>query len=187
MITAGRRGDEFLQVRAPAQPLTRFHGRAQPGLIGEFPRDRPRHPAAHVIKGLRFLDEIEHGVLDLGPRRVHVPLHRQIRTPGSVDLDARWGYHAALVRNGHMDRIGVPIRKPVQFGCCVVAERGTWAGGKDSRPQICPTIELTRERRIDTGVNPPPPPASDPELDHVLGEPGLAGLAAGDQARLASR
>jgi hypothetical protein len=135
----------------------------------------------------RFLDEIEHGVLDLGPRRVLVPLHRQIRTPGSVDLDARWGYHAALVRNGHMDRIGVPIRKPVQFGCCVVAERGTWAGGKDSRPQICPTIELTRERRIDTGVNPPPPPASDPELDHVLGEPGLAGLAAGDQARLASR
>jgi len=82
MIPARRGRDELLQVVAPPQPLACLHGRVEPGLVGELPRNRPGHPPAHVIECLRGLGEVEHRLLDPRPGRIRTylgGLHRPVR------------------------------------------------------------------------------------------------------------
>ena len=40
-------------------------------------------------------------------------LHRLTSAPGAVDAYSKGRHHAALVRNGYMDRIGSLIGKPL--------------------------------------------------------------------------
>ena len=100
--------------------------------------------------------------------------------------DPRRRRHPALVRNRHVNRLGLPIEKPVQLGRSLVTESSSRTDGEDRGPQVFPATQFTGERGVDTRVDPPPPTATDPELHHVLGDPGLERLDARDNARLPS-
>jgi len=95
-----------------------------------------------------------------------------------VNGDPRRRRHPALVRNRHVNRLGLPIEKPVQLGRSLVTESSSRTDGEDRGPQVFPATQFTGERGVDTRVDPP--------LHHVLGDPGLERLDARDNARLPS-
>jgi phosphoglycolate phosphatase len=81
MIARNGRLEDLVQVSAPAQPPVLGHGRLQPGLVGKVPRDRPRHPPAHIVKAPRRLRQVQHRLLHRRPRR-KVPVRHRLDDPG---------------------------------------------------------------------------------------------------------
>src|SRR5579859_1021808 len=73
MVSAGRGADELLQVSAPAQLRTLPHRGAQPFLVGQLPRECAGNPAADIIKAGGGLSQVEHRLLNPGPRRIALP------------------------------------------------------------------------------------------------------------------
>src|SRR5690242_6666913 len=63
VVAGGGRLKNFVQVGAPTQPRPFFHGCLQLLLVGKLPRDRPRHPPAHIIKAPSHLRQIQHRLL----------------------------------------------------------------------------------------------------------------------------
>jgi hypothetical protein len=184
VISAGRGGDELMQVSAPAQLRPLAHGRAQPGLVGQLPRERAGHPPAHVVEVRSRLGQVKHGLLHPGPRWIAVPEHRLDRPPRPVNADPADRCDMTLTRNCHMDRSGRPIGELQKFRRRLMTEDCTRTGREHRRPELSVSGGYSREGRVDTRVDLPPPITSDPELDHVFGEPGPKGLGAGDDAVL---
>jgi phosphoglycolate phosphatase len=151
MIPACRRGDKFVQVRAPAQPRALGHRLTQAGLVGKFPGDRAGHPAAHVVEVPRGLRQVKHGLLDPGPRRPGASQHGLGRPPRPVQADTADRHNVTLVRNRYVDRIARLVSKPVQFSGRPVAEHGARACGK----YRCPELRAATRRPGERGVDPP--------------------------------
>jgi hypothetical protein len=184
MVPAGRRRDELTQVSAPAQPAARPHRRPQPARVGQVPRERAGHPAAHVIKARGRLRQVEQGLLYCGPRRIAARLHCLVRPPGPVQADAGGGQHPALGGNRQVNQLRRPVGEPLQLGRCLVTEHRARPRAEQRRPQLRPTARRSGEGQVDPALRRLPPAAPHPEFDHVRGEAGPEGLCAGDGTRL---
>jgi hypothetical protein len=104
MGAAGRRADEFMQFGSPAQFAAFADRRPDPLFVGEVPRKRTGHPAADVVETRGRLDQVKHGLLDPGPRRTAVPLHRLHRPPRPVQADPADRRDMTLSRDRHVNR-----------------------------------------------------------------------------------
>lgn len=122
MIPASGSNDEFMQIPAPAQPGSRHPGRAQPVLIGEITRERTGHPPADIIEGRRGLREVEHGFLDLGPRRIRAWLRSLDRPRRPVEADPFDRYDPPPHGDGHVNRLRRLVDEPMQLSRCLVTE-----------------------------------------------------------------
>jgi hypothetical protein len=128
--------DKFAQVRAPAQLFACAHGVTQPGLIGEIPGDRAGYPAADVVEGLCGLGEVEHGLFDLGPRRIGVSLHGVDGAGGTVKAYPCDCGNPAFLGHRHVDRTNrlALVDEPMQFSRGLIADGRTRTGSEHCCP-----------------------------------------------------
>jgi len=134
MVTVGRRHDELMQFSTPAQPGALAHRRAQPGGVGQVPRERPGHPSADVIEGRRRLRQVEHGLLHHGQRRVTVLQHDLAGPRAAVQADPVDYRDPALPGNCHVNRSGRLVGEPLELGRGLVAQDRARPGSKERRP-----------------------------------------------------
>jgi hypothetical protein len=127
MVAASRGRDEFMQVSPPAQLSALVHGRAQPALVGQVARERAGHPAAHVVEVRGRLRQVEHGLLDPGPRRIAIALHRLDRPPRPMQADPGKRRNMTLPRDRHVNLPGWLVGEPLQLSRRFVAEHRAWS------------------------------------------------------------
>jgi hypothetical protein len=127
MITRNGRLEDLVQVSAPAQPPALGHGRLQRSLVGKVPRDRPRHPPAHIVEAPRRLRQVQHRLLHRRPRRKFPLLHRIQRPVGPVHADPLGRDDMTSMGNSHMNRVGQLVSKALELGGRLVAENRAWS------------------------------------------------------------
>jgi hypothetical protein len=122
VVAASGGGDEFMQVSPPAQLRPLVHGRAQPALVGQVAGERASHPAADVVEVRGRLRQIEHGLLDPGPRRIAIALHRLDRPRGPVNAEPGNRSDVTLTRNCHVNHLGWIVGELKKFRCRLMTE-----------------------------------------------------------------
>jgi hypothetical protein len=172
MVAAGCRRDEFMQFSTPAQPGALGYRRAQPGRVGQVPRECAGHPSAHLIERRGRLGQVEHGLLDPRQRRVAVVQHDLAGARAAVQADPADHLDAARPGNRHVNRFGRLVGEPLELGRGLVAQDRSRPRPEERRPQLCTVAQRPGEGQVDAAMNRSPPAAPQPELDHVRGQPG---------------
>jgi hypothetical protein len=95
-----------------------------------------------------------------------------------MQADSFGSQHMALARNCHVNRIVRLVGQFLELGRRLITEHGARPGREHGRPQSDAAAWHSSESGIDAGMDLPPAPAPDPELDHVHSESGPESLGA---------
>jgi hypothetical protein len=98
------------------------------------PRYRTGYPAADVIEGRCRLGEVEHRLLDPGPRRIGMSLHSGNSPGRTMQSDPICRHDTTLNGKGNVDQIGRIVSEPVQFRGRLVTQGRTRTGRENGRP-----------------------------------------------------
>ena len=181
---ANRISQHRSQQLTPAQPAPRRHGRPELVLRGEPAPAGPGHPAERIVERVGLRGQVQHGVLDPGPRRPQARVPDLIGVGGGVDDQPGEGPDPSAGRHGQVQRLSGPVDEMSQLRRALVAEHGVAAASEHRRPQRRLPAGRPAGQHVHTAVRLLPALAAQLPGQRGLGQPGRHRLLAGDHAGL---
>ena len=172
---------------APAHPRAGRERLAEKFGCAEAAADSSRDPAVGIVEGRRPADQVEHGVLDGGPRQMPRRLPFRNQPPRSVDNhppDPRVSPWVLLLRHAYVNSLARLVGEVLNLGGGFIAEHCARPHPEHCGPQSRLPRQVSGEGRIDPAMQPLPRARVQPPLDGLLGQARVKRLLSRDDACL---
>jgi hypothetical protein len=188
MRAARRSGEDFVELRSPAEFLTVAHRGSQRSLTSEPLPERTGYPSARFVSVTGNVHQVDDGFLGEGARD-NTAREARCRIGHGRDMNDQTASCSDPPAGGNRDvyQPRAPTGKTVQLGGCLVAQQRAFPRVQHGGPQLRLSVYRAGERRVDAPVDLPPPPAPELRDDRACRQTGGECLLSRDHTGLETR